>query len=130
VRNHLHAVRACCHPLTLHAPQAKRTKRKFAADENTELSGAYIRQRLEADGPDDVTRTSAAEATVELAFDRPVRVSAVLSIVCACSCPPIFRASSARDKLLTLQTAVQLSLIDDSIEAAFLAPNTAVRPMI
>lgn len=73
--------------------KAKKSKRKLAADEDTELTAAYIRQRLEETGADDVTRTSAAEATAELAFDRPV--------------------------------GAHLSAVDQSLEAAFLVPNTS-----
>lgn len=50
--------------------QAKRSKRKIAADSDTELKGAYIRQRLETSGPDDVTRTPYSEDAGPVTYDR------------------------------------------------------------
>jgi hypothetical protein len=49
---------------------AKRSKRKLAADAETELKGAFIRQRLEISGPDDITRTP--HDSNEITFERAV----------------------------------------------------------
>lgn len=52
--------------------QAKRMKRRLAADANAELTGAYIRQRLEPDGANDISRVPYEEGRNELSYESVV----------------------------------------------------------